>query len=119
MHLGQPIDLCSGAGGWEVAARELGIDTLGIELDGAPFAVARAAGFSVLQADMAALEALDFAPTPGVIGSPPCPTFSSAGRGAGRELEAIILGAIADLAAGRDTREQRRREAYVGWRGRS
>ena len=113
MHLGQCIDLCSGAGGWEVAARELGIDTLGIELDDAPVAVARAAGFSVLQADMATLDPLDFAPCPGLIASPPCPTFSSAGRGAGRDLEAIILGAIADLAAGRDRRDGRRAEAYA------
>ncbi len=100
-------------GGWEVAARELGLSTLGIELDAAPVAVARAAGFTVLQADVAALDPLDFAPCPGVIGSPPCPTFSSAGRGAGRDLEAIILSAIADLAGGRDTRAERRREAYV------
>ena len=113
MHLGQCIDLCSGAGGWEVAARELGIDTLGIELDDAPVAVARAAGFSVLQADMAMLDPLDFAPCPGVIGSPPCPSFSSAGRGAGREISEPILAAIADLAAGRDTRAQRRQEAYA------
>ena len=113
MHLGQCIDLCSGAGGWEVAARELGIDTLGIELDDAPVAVARAAGFSVLQADMAELDPLDLAPCPGVIGSPPCPTFSSAGRGAGRDLDAPILGAIADLAVGRDTRAERRAEAYA------
>lgn len=106
------VDLYCGAGGWHVAARQHGLDVLGIELDAAPVAVARAAGLRVLQADVAALDPLDFAPCQGVIGSPPCPTFSSAGRGAGRELEAVILAAIVDLAAGRDTRAERRREAY-------
>ena len=62
---------------------------------------------------MATLDPLDFAPCPGLIASPPCPTFSSAGRGAGRDLTRRSSAAIADLAAGLDTREQRRREAYA------
>lgn len=132
------VDLCSGAGGWEVAADELGLDVLGIELDDAPVAVARAAGHRVLQADIATLDPLglpctcehtaeevEAAGSPwhrpgcpsgtvtGLCGSPPCTSYSSAGRGAGRGLAVVVLGAIADLAAGRDTRSERRAEAYT------
>ncbi len=136
------VDLFAGAGGIDLAARELGMDPLGIELDEAACATREAAGLRTLRADVAALDPLAVAAAmcgraaqhigdceeadrcgncdgtsagialDGLIGSPPCPTFSSAGRGAGRDLTDIILAAITDLADGRDTREERRREAY-------
>lgn len=107
------IDGFMGAGGFSVALDMLGIESVGIELDAAPIAVARAAGHNVIQGDIAAFDPLEFAPCEGCCMSPPCPSFSSAGRGAGREISEPILAAIADLAEGRDTRERRRREAYA------
>lgn len=95
------INAFAGAGGWEVAARELGLDVLGIELDPAPVAVSRAAGFNVLQADVAALDPLavmrqHFGARKlwGFVASAPCQPFSSAGKGAGRAAEDIYREAI-------------------------
>lgn len=56
------IDLFAGPGGWDVAAAELGIHPLGIEHDDAACATRKAAGLRTLQADVAALDPLDFAP---------------------------------------------------------
>ncbi len=79
------IDLFAGPGGFDIAARALGLDPLGIEWDDAACRVRAAAGMRTLQADVAALDPLDLAPVVGLIGGPPCPAFSSAGRGEGRD----------------------------------
>jgi DNA (cytosine-5)-methyltransferase 1 len=44
-----------------------------------------------------------------LIASPPCQAYSSAGRGAGRVDKTQVIRCAHDLAAGRDTRELRRR----------
>ncbi len=74
------VDLFAGAGGWDVAAHKLGLDTVGIELDTTTCATRRAAGHNTVRADL-----YDYPPRPsiGLIGSPPCPAFSIAGNGEG------------------------------------
>jgi DNA (cytosine-5)-methyltransferase 1 len=78
------VDLFAGMGGWDLAARDLGIDPLGIEWNTDACATREAAGLRTLQADIAALDPADFAPCEGLIASPPCQDFSVAGKGAGR-----------------------------------
>lgn len=112
MTQGDVIDLFSGAGGWCEGAKPLGLRPLGIEWDKAPCATREAAGHRTLRADVAALDPADFAPCMGLIASPPCPTFSTAGRGAGRLLTDVIVRALHELPAGADTRRERRDEAY-------
>lgn len=102
------IDLFAGVG-WDVAARELGLDPLGIEWDVDACATRKALGMRTVQADVSALDPLDFAPIWGEIASPPCPTWSSAGKGAGTRDVVHCIQAAQDLASGRDTREQHRR----------
>lgn len=98
------VDAFAGPGGWDLPARELGLDVVGIELDADACATRRAAGLATVQGDVAALEPLDFAPAEGFIASPPCPPFSKAGKRDGLgDLEHIIA-CLHDLAAGRDTR---------------
>lgn len=94
------LDVFAGPRGWDVGARDLGIDALGIELDGAACETSEAAGFRTLQGDVAALDPADFAPCVGLIGSPPCPAFSMAGQGAGRAVIAELLVAIEDAVRG-------------------
>lgn len=94
------LDLFCGAEGWGLAARELGLSTLGIEWDESAIATSRAAGFHVVQADVAALDPLDFAPCEGLIGSPPCQAWSSAGKGEGRKATTAYLAAIAHMGRG-------------------
>ena len=88
------IDLFAGAGGWDVAGVELGLDPLGIEIDEHACATRRAAGFRTLQADIAKLDPHDF-PCDVLIASPPCTAFSMAGKGKGR----AALGAYAQAIA--------------------
>jgi DNA (cytosine-5)-methyltransferase 1 len=86
------VDLFAGPGGWDVAARNLGIGTLGIEIDKAACATRRAAGLPTVEADVLNLDPLDF-PADMLIASPPCQTFSMAGNGSGRRaLDDVLLG---------------------------
>lgn len=105
------IDLFAGPGGWDVGARALGLEALGIEWDDAAVATRRAAGHLTIQADIANLDphtvhadhfpdqALD-----GLIASPPCQAWSMAGKGGGRRDVEHVLAAIRDLSNGHDTR---------------
>lgn len=88
------VDLFAGPGGWDIGARRLGIEPLGIELDAAACSVRThiAAGHRTLQADVAQLDPLDF-PCELLIASPPCTAFSMAGKGAGRDaMEELLAG---------------------------
>lgn len=110
------IDGCAGAGGFDLAAVELGIEPLGIECDDAACATREAAGLRTLQGDVAALDPARvlaehfgaIAKLWGLTFGPPCPTFSGAGQGAGRLLAEVITDTMHDLAAGNDTRAARR-----------
>src|SRR5690606_4918407 len=90
------IDLFAGPGGWDVAARDLGLEVLGIEFDHAARETRRAAGLPTVEGDVRAHRGLvarahDFA---GLIASPPGQTFR-AGRAA---LDDVLLG-VKTLAA--------------------
>jgi DNA (cytosine-5)-methyltransferase 1 len=101
------IDGCAGPGGWSVAAAALGIREVGIELDPWACATRAAAGHLTMRADVAALSLRRMAgKVPGLIFSPPCGTFSAAGKGEGRSDMPLIHQALDDLAVGRDTRRQ-------------
>lgn len=65
-----------------------------------------------MQADVSELVPADY-PCDLLIASPPCPTFSAAGNGGGRHLTDVIVRCMNELAAGNDTRSQRRAEAYL------
>lgn len=86
-------NLFSGAGGWEVGANWLGIKTLGYELNARACETARAAGFEVVEGDLTKLNPLD-SNASGLIASPPCQTWSVAGKGSGRGEAAKVVGAI-------------------------
>ncbi|OXM61373.1 DNA cytosine methyltransferase [Amycolatopsis vastitatis] len=77
-------DVFGGAGGWDVAARQLGLNALGVEWDAAACMTRRAAGLLTVEGDVRDFHPLDFDRVPGFIASPPCQTFSAAGKGAGR-----------------------------------
>lgn len=92
------IDAFAGPGGWSQACRNLGIYEDGIELDKDARETRAAAGFSTVHDDVTT-----FAMDPfydGLIASPPCPTFSQAGKGQGREEFDILLRAIKIISAG-------------------
>lgn len=104
------VDTFAGPGGWSEAARGLGIADLGIELDAAACATRRAAGHATIQADVSAFDPGELGEVWGLIGSPPCTTFSAAGRRAGTAVTDVLEAMILDLFEGSKTRAAHRRE---------
>jgi DNA (cytosine-5)-methyltransferase 1 len=104
---GQVLDLFAGAGGWEEGLRPLGLSALGIELEKWACRTAEAAGHARLQADLAALDPQDFVPVWGLVGSPPCQAYSTAGKGLGAFDKPLVIACAHELAAGNDTRAAR------------
>lgn len=93
------VDIFAGPGGWDRGAGALGLEVVGVELDDAAVATRRAAGLLTVQGDVAALPPRSFRPVCGVIGSPPCPGFSGAGKGEGlQDLPALVAHLPAVLA---------------------
>lgn len=84
------IDLFAGPGGWDVAARDLGLPALGFEADPAACATRRASGLSTVAGDLRGYSG-PYAGIPGRTASPPCQTFSAAGSGAGRRALDTVL----------------------------
>lgn len=94
------VDVFAGPGGWEVAARRRGLSVVGVELDHDACRTAVAAGQLRVRADVRTIPLEPFAGVRGVIGSPPCPTFSTTGTGTGRHDLPLLLAAIKRLGAG-------------------
>ena len=107
---GKILDLFAGAGGWEEALRMLGLNALGIETEPWACETARAAGHERLQADVAELDPHEFSPVWGLVGSPPCQAYSTAGKGLGRADKPLVIACAHELAAGNDTRAVRLKE---------
>lgn len=86
------IDLFAGPGGWDEGAKHLGLtDIVGIEFDAAACATAELAGHKRLHADVTDCEPTNYHQA-GLIASPPCQTFSKAGKGSGRQaLDLLTL----------------------------
>ena len=106
MHAGRIVDLFAGAGGWDEGLRELGYTAVGIDVDRWACATARAAGHERIEADIAALDPQEFAPVWGLVGSPPCQAYSSAGHRLGRFDKERVIACAHELAAGHDTRAE-------------
>ncbi len=92
------IDLFAGPGGWDVAAHALGLLVLGIELDPDACHTRRAVGHETIEGDVRAYGPADFPTATGLIASPPCQTFSMAGKGAGRKALDDVLSLMAAMA---------------------
>ncbi|MFI8460729.1 DNA cytosine methyltransferase [Kitasatospora sp. NPDC085464] len=83
------LDLFAGPGGLDVAARMLGVESLGIEWDKDACETRYAAGLRTWHADVSEVRSKRFeeldADLNVLAGGPPCQTYSVAGNGAGRK----------------------------------
>ncbi|MYS45669.1 DNA cytosine methyltransferase [Streptomyces sp. SID5998] len=103
------LDLFAGPGGWSQGLHALGLTDIGIETDPAVCATRTAAGHATIRADVAAHPTAPLrGKVSGLIGSPPCQTFSAAGLRAGNTDLPLCHQALDDLAHGRDTRGELR-----------
>lgn len=87
------LDLFAGAGGWDLAAQRLGIKADGVEIMREARATRDAAGLDTVHDDVWTFPHGLHGYT-GLIASPPCQTFSVAGKGKGREALDNVLDLI-------------------------
>ncbi|HEY3478823.1 MAG TPA: DNA cytosine methyltransferase [Streptomyces sp.] len=102
------VDKFAGPGGWAEGFRLLGLSEVGLEWDRFACATRVAAGHRMtVRCDVAAYPTAPFAGRIKVdVNSPPCQAWSRAGKGLGLVDQPLVHQAVADLAAGRDTRAQ-------------
>lgn len=85
------VELFAGAGGWTLAAQRLGLKGIGIESNPAACATRRAMDFPTIERDVRSCFPGNYDRVEGFIASPPCQTFSAAGKGSGRaEMEKVL-----------------------------
>lgn len=90
------VDLfAGGAAGWEIAARRLDLDPVGVETDEDSCATRDAAGLRTIRGDVA--DVTPWLGIRGLIGSPPCQAWSRAGKRLGLEDQPLVLAAIDGL----------------------
>ncbi len=103
------LDLFAGPGGWSEGLRSIGMREVGIEIDPSVCATRSAAGHTTIRADVATYPSTALLrKVSGLIGSPPCQTFSAAGLRAGNDDLPLCHRGLDDLACGRDTRDSLR-----------
>lgn len=96
------LDLFAGCGGATEGLAALGDDVLGVEYWADAAASHEAAGHPTIHEDVRTLDPREFFGYGHFHGSPPCTTFSSAGRGKGRQhLDDLVL-AVKRVFAGDD-----------------
>ncbi|MFF0723208.1 DNA cytosine methyltransferase [Streptomyces sp. NPDC004134] len=100
------LDLFAGPGGLDVAARMIGVETLGIEWDRNACETRYEAGLRTWHADVSAVRRERFHELPKdlnvLVGGPPCQTYSVAGNGAGRKALKEVEGFVRALVNGDD-----------------
>lgn len=101
------LDLFAGPGGWSHSLNVLGVRDVGLEWDEWACKTRAAAGQLTIRTDVALYPVWPFlGKTAGLIASPPCQAWSMAGKRLGLVDQPLFHQAVADLATGRDTREQ-------------
>lgn len=101
------IELFAGPGGWSTGLRQAGFTgrAVGLEWDAAACETARAAGHERVQVDVSSLSPEGRRPI-GLIASPPCQGFSTAGKGKGREDTALLLERLARVRSADDLEDE-------------
>lgn len=131
------LDLFSGPGGWDLGLRGLGRDDIvGVEMDPHTVKTRENAGLETIHADVTSLDPAEFYGFEGLIASPPCQSFSSAGLQRGlSDLRGQLVWEIVRYAEGirpqwiaceevkevlpiwRSIASHLRRMGYVTWSG--
>lgn len=93
----------AGPGGWDEGLRLLGLtDVVGVEWDRWACETAVAAGHRRVQADVTTIDPGPWECIDGYVASPPCTSFSAAGKGEGARALESVVSAARRVAAGLD-----------------
>lgn len=79
------VDLFAGPGGWSIGLNRLGLEDIGVESDKDVAATRDALGLKTIVADVRDVSPSQWSRIDGLIASPPCQTFSQAGKQMGLE----------------------------------
>ncbi len=93
------LDLFAGAGGWDLAAADLGIEADGVEIMPAALLTREAAGLSTVHHDVWTFPVTLLAQYEMLIASPPCQTFAQSGNGAGRKALNNVLALMPSVSS--------------------
>jgi DNA (cytosine-5)-methyltransferase 1 len=93
-------DLFAGPGGFDVAARALGLNPTGIERDDNAVATRHAAGLATIHGNVRDYSPYDFPTATDLVGGPPCQTYTIAGDGSGRAELDLVVEAVKRMGAG-------------------
>ena len=92
--MSRTVELFAGPGGWGEGARIAGLslDAEGIEISADAVATAVAAGHKRQLTDVWNATVEDYRDAPGLIASPPCPTFAGSGKrtGLGADYQSVL-----------------------------
>jgi DNA (cytosine-5)-methyltransferase 1 len=94
------IDLFAGCGGASLGLDRAGYQVLGVEFDHQAHATHETAGMDCILADVRNLNPALFHGVDHLHASPPCQTFSVAGKGTGRDSVAALAAAVKDVLNG-------------------
>ncbi|MFI1013124.1 DNA cytosine methyltransferase [Streptomyces sp. NPDC020965] len=104
---GLVLDLFAGPGGWSVPLSRWSVREVGLEWDEWACRTRAAARLLTIRTDIALYPTWVFSGRVlGLIASPPCQAWSMAGKQLGLVDQPLVHQAVADLAAGHDTRER-------------
>lgn len=99
------LDLFAGIGGWDLGAKEAGIDyTLGIEVDKQVCQTREANGLPTLKAEIMSLDYKNFKEYEIHFAGPPCQGFSQVGARKGMEDKNLVYQYVEDFSNGKDTK---------------
>lgn len=92
------VDLFAGPGGWDFAAKLRRLNGIGIEISPNACATRRMMGLPTVEGDVRKYHVSQFRAARGMIASPPCPSFSQAGLGGGRQSLPDVIRAVYTMA---------------------
>jgi DNA (cytosine-5)-methyltransferase 1 len=106
------IDLFAGIGGWSLAAKNLGMDTLGIEVDKQTYDTSVANGFDMLHSEVSIENPDNYSNCNIITASPPCQGFSMQGKQQGWKDIDIIQYYTEKLVEGYDLKYELYNKLY-------